>query len=312
MQWQETTGRFIDVTPNDLRIPYWPLLWEGQGSFWGSDPAGIHCFRKGRFVTYPLPHWLSRLRMPRKSGMARSGWRPPMESTPELRTAMWKRGTPILPVRTRSSISGIAEEISGRWVRGTTCSDSSITRHPGAWRDFRSSHSVRIGKASSGLEPLHKGYAGYAGKGRASLAEERVLEDARRPGGLPHLAQPQINRPLDTRGTEWEFDLAALPRRRIAGVKRFHHHAAVFAGGLLLLLAAHAPREVPHFVRRTVIPQLVEHRIAPTFSAGRFFHGVSVTVFAISRHGIAHLVIGVADAAFAVDLGTVVSYPNLH
>src|ERR1035438_9663867 len=28
---------------------------------------------------------------PRKSGMARSGWRPPMESTPELRTAMWKR-----------------------------------------------------------------------------------------------------------------------------------------------------------------------------------------------------------------------------
>src|ERR1017187_3391882 len=28
---------------------------------------------------------------PRKNGMARSGWRPPMESTPELRTAMWKR-----------------------------------------------------------------------------------------------------------------------------------------------------------------------------------------------------------------------------
>src|ERR1017187_8037444 len=56
MQWQEITGRFIDVTPKDLRIPYWPLLWEGQGGFWGSDPAGIHCFRKGRFVTYPLPH----------------------------------------------------------------------------------------------------------------------------------------------------------------------------------------------------------------------------------------------------------------
>jgi ligand-binding sensor domain-containing protein len=63
MQWQETTGRFIDVTPKDLRIPYWPLLWEGQGGFWGSDPAGIHCFRKGRFVTYPLPHWPSRLRI---------------------------------------------------------------------------------------------------------------------------------------------------------------------------------------------------------------------------------------------------------
>jgi hypothetical protein len=93
MQWQETTGRFIDVTPKDLRIPYWPLLWEGQGGFWGSDPAGIHCFRKGRFVTYPLPHWLSRLRIA-SAAEERNGtiWlETPMESTPELRTAMWKR-----------------------------------------------------------------------------------------------------------------------------------------------------------------------------------------------------------------------------
>jgi len=63
MQWQETTGRFIDVTPKDLRIPYSPLLWEGQGGFWGSDAAGLHCFRKGEFITYGLPRWLSRSRI---------------------------------------------------------------------------------------------------------------------------------------------------------------------------------------------------------------------------------------------------------
>jgi signal transduction histidine kinase/ligand-binding sensor domain-containing protein len=60
MQWQETAGRFIDVTPKDLRIPYLQFFWEGQGGFWGTDPAGLHCFRKGRFTTYRLPRWLSR------------------------------------------------------------------------------------------------------------------------------------------------------------------------------------------------------------------------------------------------------------
>ncbi len=34
------------------------LLWDNAG-FWGWDANGLHCFFKGRFVSYPLPHWLS-------------------------------------------------------------------------------------------------------------------------------------------------------------------------------------------------------------------------------------------------------------
>ena len=50
--------------------------------------------------------------------------------------------------------------------------------------------------------------------------------------GFNRSTQPHIHRPLDTRATEWQFALAALPRRRIARVKRLHHHAPVFVGGL--------------------------------------------------------------------------------
>ena len=65
MQWQETSGRFIDVTPKGPRLPYDILLWEGQGGFWGWDQAGLNCSRKGRLVTYPLPRWLTGSRIVR-------------------------------------------------------------------------------------------------------------------------------------------------------------------------------------------------------------------------------------------------------
>ena len=53
-QWNEAQGRFVDVTPPDLRIRYEPLRWDDAG-FWGWDERGLHCFIKGRFVVYPLP-----------------------------------------------------------------------------------------------------------------------------------------------------------------------------------------------------------------------------------------------------------------
>ncbi len=56
-QWDEAGGRFIDITPKNLRIPYDALRWESAG-FWGWDEKGLHCFVDGRFITYPLPAWL--------------------------------------------------------------------------------------------------------------------------------------------------------------------------------------------------------------------------------------------------------------
>src|ERR1022692_4333325 len=151
-----------------------------------------------------FPHWLSRLRIT-SAAEERNGtiWL----ETSDGKYARITNGNGEAvnanpPGKNAIVDSGIAEEISGRWVRGTTCSDSSITRHPGAWRDFRSSHSVRIGKAISGLEPLHKGYAGYAGKGRASLAEERSWRTRADLEGCPPQPHHQTNGPLAPLGRQ--------------------------------------------------------------------------------------------------------------
>jgi signal transduction histidine kinase/ligand-binding sensor domain-containing protein len=54
LQWNESQGRFVDITPNDLKMPYTSFRWESTG-FWGWDQRGLHSFHNGRFVTYPLP-----------------------------------------------------------------------------------------------------------------------------------------------------------------------------------------------------------------------------------------------------------------
>lgn len=58
VQWQQARGRFIDVTPKGVKISYTSFVWQPQDGFWGTDQAALHCFVKGRFVTYRLPHWL--------------------------------------------------------------------------------------------------------------------------------------------------------------------------------------------------------------------------------------------------------------
>src|ERR1039458_6138724 len=50
----KAAGRFVDITPQDLRIQFASFLLEKPG-FCGWDPRGLHCFIAGRFVTYPLP-----------------------------------------------------------------------------------------------------------------------------------------------------------------------------------------------------------------------------------------------------------------
>jgi signal transduction histidine kinase/ligand-binding sensor domain-containing protein len=57
-EWNENQGRFVDVTPTDLKIPFEPLRWENSG-FWGWDQRGLHCFIRGRYIDYPLPQRIS-------------------------------------------------------------------------------------------------------------------------------------------------------------------------------------------------------------------------------------------------------------
>jgi len=55
-EWQQDSGRFIDVTPAQLQ--YNILLWDNEG-FWASDGTGLHCFAKGKFLHYALPRQLA-------------------------------------------------------------------------------------------------------------------------------------------------------------------------------------------------------------------------------------------------------------
>ena len=56
-RWQESTGRFVAVTPNGSAVPYNPIIWEG-GGFWASDGQSVRCFINGHLTTYSLPPWL--------------------------------------------------------------------------------------------------------------------------------------------------------------------------------------------------------------------------------------------------------------
>ncbi len=58
LQWNKATGELHDITPANLKIHYEPLWWDSAG-FWAWNSAGIHIFMQGRFVSYPLPPWLS-------------------------------------------------------------------------------------------------------------------------------------------------------------------------------------------------------------------------------------------------------------
>lgn len=56
-QWNEAAGRFLDITPRELKIRYDAFQWE-KGGFWGADEKNLHVFIGGRFTTYPLPRGL--------------------------------------------------------------------------------------------------------------------------------------------------------------------------------------------------------------------------------------------------------------
>src|ERR1035438_1700620 len=98
---------------------------------------------------------------------------------------------------------------------------------------------------------------------------------------LPN-ATPSVDRLAQSRRTIRQRNFRSLPRRRIPRADDFQHYASIFAGGLRCFLAAHATPEVPHLVRETIIPKLVENRIAPAAGGGRLLDGVAVPALAIS------------------------------
>ncbi len=58
LKFDPKTSEFIDVTPANTKVHYQPFHWD-NGGFWGQDSAGLHLFVDERFISYPLPTWLS-------------------------------------------------------------------------------------------------------------------------------------------------------------------------------------------------------------------------------------------------------------
>ncbi len=58
LRFNPQTSEFMDVTPENAKIRYQPLQWDGAG-FWGQDSTGLHLFIDGQFISYSLPAWLS-------------------------------------------------------------------------------------------------------------------------------------------------------------------------------------------------------------------------------------------------------------
>src|SRR5690348_1393291 len=93
---------------------------------------------------------------------------------------------------------------------------------------------------------------------------------SRRP--ILRAAEPQINRPLDCIRAKGHLHLSPFPGGSIARVQRPHHHQTAFAGRPGFFFAKDAAREMRHFLRKAVVPQLFEYRIAPSIRAQRLFH----------------------------------------
>jgi hypothetical protein len=125
------------------------------------------------------------------------------------------------------------------------------------------------------------------------------------PGSVRSLIQPEIDGAPDVLGTEWEWDGGAEACGLVPGEQDFLNDTTVFAGGLGCILAADASGEVTHFLGESVVPEFLEDGVGPAFGGWGLFDGVAVAVFAVSGQGVAHVEIGVGDAAFAVDLDAI-------
>jgi signal transduction histidine kinase/ligand-binding sensor domain-containing protein len=53
LEWNESAGQFVDITPPDMRMAWMSMNWEGGGS-WARDAEHFYVFRRGRFHAYRL------------------------------------------------------------------------------------------------------------------------------------------------------------------------------------------------------------------------------------------------------------------
>src|SRR6266550_7973556 len=94
-------------------------------------------------------------------------------------------------------------------------------------------------------------------------------------------AKPQIDRFLYAFRGERHVYFSSFPGRRVSGVQSLHDDKTIFSRYLGFLFSSDATCEVCHLLREAIVPQLLEHWIAPPFCARRLFRRVAVTIFAV-------------------------------
>ena len=57
VQWNDPSGRFLNIPLPNPQIAYKSTRWE-TGGFWGADNQQLYLFQDGAFRTYALPSWL--------------------------------------------------------------------------------------------------------------------------------------------------------------------------------------------------------------------------------------------------------------
>jgi signal transduction histidine kinase/ligand-binding sensor domain-containing protein len=57
-EWNENSGRFVDITPKGAGLKYQPFQWDEAYGFWKVSESSFESFVGGRSVTYALPPWL--------------------------------------------------------------------------------------------------------------------------------------------------------------------------------------------------------------------------------------------------------------
>ncbi len=98
----------------------------------------------------------------------------------------------------------------------------------------------------------------------------------------------------------------AQASRSVTGVDGFEHYLAVFPRSQRRFQSAYSAREVAHLLREAIIPQLFKNRIAPSFCGGRFFYGVTESVFTVGRQRVAHLQVCDRQSTLAVDFDAII------
>src|SRR2546428_1817485 len=118
--------------------------------------------------------------------------------------------------------------------------------------------------------------------------------------------KPQIDGFLHAFRGERHLYFSSFPGGCVSGVQDLHNDQSILSSCLGLLFAPHATGEVPHLLRKAVVPQLFENWIAPSFCAGRLLHCVAITILAIRGERVAHVKIGIGHAIRSIYLDPVV------